>query len=301
MQFNKYHFSTSKNTLGLHKMIVLKYINDLKDELQKKRSQGQTIGFVPTMGALHQGHISLMQCARNQCDVVVVSIFVNPTQFNNKNDYEKYPRLYEKDIELLQNLQVCDIVFLPEEKEMYPQPEYRYFDLGFLEKIMEGAFRPGHFQGVALIVSKLFDIVMPNKAYFGKKDFQQLAVIRRLVDIEKYPIEIIACNTVREPHGLAMSSRNLRLSPVDFYNAKIIYQSLSQIPLWIFSKSIDEIKQLIKEKIEEVQPFKLEYIEIVDTYTLESVTDVKKHQSVTACIAVYCNDVRLIDNIEILL
>lgn len=282
-------------------MVVLKYIKDLKDELLKKRSQGQIIGLVPTMGALHQGHTSLMQCARNQCDVVVVSIFVNPTQFNNKNDYEKYPRFFEKDIELLQNLQVCDIVFLPEEKEMYPEPDHRHFDLGFLEQIMEGAFRPGHFQGVALIVSKLFDAVMPHKAYFGKKDFQQLAVIRRLVEIEKYPIEIIACNIVREPHGLAMSSRNLRLSSDDFHRAQVIYLTLSQIPMWLRTKTIDEIKQLVKNNIEAVSPFKLEYIEIVDTLTLKTVTNIEEHQSITACVAVYCNDVRLIDNIEILI
>lgn len=282
-------------------MIVLKYIKDLKDELQKKRNQGQIIGFVPTMGALHLGHLSLMQCARDQCDVVVVSIFVNPTQFNNKSDYEKYPRMFEKDIELLQNSQVCDIVFLPEENEMYSEPNHRHFDLGFLEEVMEGAFRPGHFQGVALIVSKLFDAVMPHKAYFGKKDFQQLAVIRRLVDLEKYPIEIIACNIVREPHGLAMSSRNLRLSSDDFHHAQVIYQSLSQIPMWIYTKTIDEIKQSVKEKIEAVSPFRLEYIEIVDTFTLKTVTNINEHHSITACVAVFCNDVRLIDNIEILL
>lgn len=280
-------------------MIVLKYIKDLKDELLKKRSQGQIIGFVPTMGALHRGHISLMQCARNQCDVVVVSIFVNPTQFNNKNDYEKYPRLFEKDIELLQNSQVCDIVFLPEEKEMYPEPDKRHFDLGYLETIMEGKFRHGHFQGVAQIVSKLFDAVQPHKAFFGKKDFQQIAVIKRLVELMNYPIEIISCEIVREPHGLAMSSRNLRLSSDDFHRAQVIYQTLSKIHTWLYIKTIDEIKQFVKDNIEAVSPFKVEYIEIVDTLTLKTVTNIKQHQSITACVAVYCNDVRLIDNIEI--
>ncbi|NSW45733.1 MAG: pantoate--beta-alanine ligase [Bacteroidales bacterium] len=280
-------------------MIVLKHIKDLKAELQARRNQGQTIGFVPTMGALHQGHLSLMQCARNQCDVVVVSIFVNPTQFNNKDDYEKYPRLFDKDIELLQNTKVCDIVFLPDEKEMYPTAEKRSFDLGYLEEVMEGAFRPGHFQGVALIVSKLFDIVMPHKAYFGKKDFQQLAVIRRLVELEKYPIEIVPCDIVREPHGLAMSSRNLRLSKIDFENAKIIYQTLSHIPEWIKVMTIQEIKTKVIESIESVAPFKVEYIEMVNTFTLKPIIDFKQHTSVTACIAVFCNDVRLIDNIEI--
>jgi len=280
-------------------MIVLKHIKDLKQELQAKRNQGQTIGFVPTMGALHQGHLSLMQCAQNNCDVVVVSIFVNPTQFNNKDDYEKYPRIFDKDIELLQNTKVCDIVFLPDEKEMYPKTDNRSFDLGYIEEVMEGAFRPGHFQGVALIVSKLFDIVLPDKAYFGKKDFQQLAVIRRLVELEKYPIEIVPCDIVREPHGLAMSSRNLRLSKTDFENAKIIYQTLLHIPEWIKVMTIQNIKTKVIHNIESVKPFKVEYIEIVDTFTLKPVIDFKQHTSVTACIAVFCNDVRLIDNIEI--
>lgn len=282
-------------------MIIIKHIRELQETISEAKKNNELIGFVPTMGALHAGHLSLIKKSHDECDKTVVSIFVNPTQFNNKADYEKYPRLYDADINLLVQEKTCDILFIPDEKEMYPEPDYRHFDLGYLEEIMEGAFRPGHFQGVALIVSKLFDAVKPDKAYFGKKDFQQLAVIRRLVELEKYKIEIVPCDIVREPHGLAMSSRNLRLSSDDFANAKIIYNTLSQISLWLKTRKIDEIKQAAKEMIEKTPPFKLEYLEIVDTFTLKTVINIKEHQSITACIAVFCNDVRLIDNIEILL
>ncbi|MGQ9847237.1 MAG: pantoate--beta-alanine ligase [Bacteroidales bacterium] len=282
-------------------MIVVKHISALKQIVARYKNEGKIIGFVPTMGALHKGHLSLVERAKKDSDVVVVSIFVNPTQFNDKTDYEKYPRLVEQDIRLLENEGKCDVVFLPSEAEMYPEPDKRHFDLGYLETIMEGKFRPGHFQGVAQIVSKLFEAVEPHKAFFGKKDFQQVAVIRRLVEIMNYPIEIISCDIVRESNGLAMSSRNLRLSSDDFHRAQVIYQTLSKIPMWLHIKTIDEIKQLVKDNIEAVSPFKLEYIELVDTHTLKLVTNLNEHKSITACVAVYCNDVRLIDNIEILL
>ncbi len=282
-------------------MIIVKHISELQQLVLQARKNNAIIGFVPTMGALHAGHLSLIKKSHVECTITVVSIFVNPTQFNNKADYEKYPRIYDTDIKLLENEKTCDILFMPDEKEMYPVPDHRRFDLGYLEEIMEGAFRPGHFQGVALIVSKLFDAVLPDKAYFGKKDFQQLAVIRKLVELGNYKVEIVPCDIVREPHGLAMSSRNLRLSKEDFNNAQIIFNALSKIPEWIQNKTIDDIKQQIKVMIENVPPFKLEYLELVDTFSLRTVVNIKEHRSITACIAVFCNDVRLIDNIEILL
>jgi pantoate--beta-alanine ligase len=282
-------------------MEVIRSISELQNALHKIRSANKVVGFVPTMGALHKGHLTLVQQAHEECQTVVVSIFVNPTQFNNKDDYEKYPRLFEKDIEKLQQEKTCDFVFLPSVEEMYPEPDTRHFDLGYLEEIMEGKFRPGHFQGVAQIVSKLFDMVKPDKAYFGKKDFQQVAVIKRLVEILHVPVEIIPCEIVREPHGLAMSSRNMRLSNEDFQQAKIIYQTLKQIPQWLKQYSIEKTKITASEFIQKTVPFKTEYVEIVDSSTLLPIKDISLHKSITCCVAVFCNDVRLIDNIEIIL
>ncbi len=281
-------------------MIVCKTINELNQALNNVGNQHKTIGFVPTMGALHEGHLSLIKRAQLECDVVVVSIFINPTQFNNREDFEKYPRLYNTDIKMLKESGACDIVFAPDEKEMYPTPDHRRFDLGYFEEIMEGKYRPGHFQGVAQIVTKLFDIVKPHKAYFGKKDFQQLAVIRKIVKDLQYPIEIIGCEIIREPNGLAMSSRNLRLSKSDFDNAGIIFNTLNAAKNWIKENiALEEIKTRVKNQIEAIPPFKVEYIEIVDSCTLLPVTNINNHRSIHCCIAVYCNDVRLIDNMEI--
>lgn len=281
-------------------MIICKTVNELRQVLNKLSDTHQTIGFVPTMGALHEGHLSLVKRARTECDVVVVSIFINPTQFNNRDDFEKYPRLYDSDIKILEESGTCDVVFMPDEKEMYPTPDHRRFDLGYLEEVMEGKYRPGHFQGVAQIVTKLFDIVKPSKAYFGKKDFQQLAVIRKIVKDLHYPIEIIGCEIVREPNGLAMSSRNLRLSKSDFDNAGIIFKALNFAKDLIKQNiDIEEIKTKVIEQIEAIPPFQVEYVEIVDSDTLLSVKNIDEHASIHCCIAVYCNDVRLIDNMEI--
>lgn len=282
-------------------MKVINSISDLKKLIENVKESDKTIGFVPTMGALHKGHLSLIEKAAQENDIVVVSIYINPTQFNNHEDFIKYPRIFEKDIALLENTQHCDILFMPDDKEMYPEPDNRVFNLGYLEDIMEGKYRPGHFQGVVKIVTKFFDIILPHKAYFGKKDFQQLAIIRYITKQLKYPIEIVACEIVREPHGLAMSSRNLRLSDKDFYNAKIIYETLSKIPNWIKQFDIPTIKENVIRNINTVEPFKVEYIELVDSYDLQIVKNINNHKSITACIAVYCNDVRLIDNYEIIL
>lgn len=238
--------------------------------------------------------------AYDECDCVVVSIFINPTQFNNRDDFEKYPRLYESDLKKLTEKGYCHVVFMPDENEMYPTPDNRHFDLGYLEQIMEGKYRPGHFQGVVQIVTKLFDIVKPHRAYFGKKDFQQLAIIRKIVNDLHYPIEIVGCDIVREANGLAMSSRNLRLAKSDFDNAAIIFKTLTSAKNWIKQNiTIEEIKTKVKKQIEAIPPFRVEYVEIVDSYTLLPVEHINEHQSIHCCIAVYCNDVRLIDNVEI--
>ncbi len=280
------------------KMKIIHHITTLQDELSQVRLNG-IIGFVPTMGALHQGHLALVQRAFNECHTVVVSIFVNPTQFNNRDDFDKYPRHYEEDIKKLEESGWCNLVFLPSVEEMYPTPDTRHFELGYLENIMEGKFRHGHFQGVAKVVSKFFDIIQPDKAYFGKKDFQQLAVIKKLIELLNYHIEIVPCEIVREPSGLAMSSRNQRLSNEDFNHAQVIYQALTQIPTWLNQYSIDEIKKRVIQFIQQTKPFMVEYIELVDSATLLPVVDIASHKSITCCIAVYCHDIRLIDNLEI--
>lgn len=280
-------------------MFVVKTVSELEGHVAIVKNEKKTIGFVPTMGALHDGHLSLIRQAKEECKFVVVSIFVNPTQFNDRSDYEKYPRIYDKDISMLENSNLCDLLFMPNEKEMYPQQEKRVFDIGYIENIMEGKYRPGHFQGVCQIVSKLFEIVKPDKAFFGKKDFQQLAVIRKLVKDLNFPIEIIGCEIVREDNGLAMSSRNLRLSKENYEKAGIIYQTLKQVEQWIHHYQIDEIKMLFKKHVEAIPPLKVEYVEIVDSETLLSVQEKIFHKSIHCCVAVLCEDVRLIDNIEI--
>ncbi len=280
-------------------MVITKLIVELKKHIDLFYKDNKIIGFVPTMGALHEGHLSLIREAKKQSDIVLVSIFVNPTQFNNRYDFEKYPRLYNRDIEILENSGLCDFLFMPDEKEMYPQPDNRTFNLGYLEEIMEGKYRPGHFQGVVKIVSKLFDIIKPNKAFFGKKDFQQLTIIKKIVKDFKYPIEIIGCETVRESNNLAMSSRNLLLTKEEFEKASIIYQTLKKVADWIHQYEIDEIKTLVINEINSVNPFQVEYVELVDSETLKPIEDINLHSSIHCFIAVFCNQVRLIDNIEI--
>ena len=280
-------------------MIIANTIKELTNHIETAKRNNKIIGFVPTMGALHDGHLSLITKAKKESDFVVVSIFVNPTQFNNRSDFERYPRLYDKDIQLLDNSALCDLLFMPNENEMYPQPDNRVFDLGYLENIMEGKYRTGHFQGVSKIVSKLLDVVKPDKAFFGKKDFQQLAVIKKIVKDLKYNVEIIGCEIIREQNGLAMSSRNLLLTKEEFEKAAIIYQTLKKVPLWINQYTIDEVKKLAEYNINNVPPFKVEYIELVDSETLLPIQNIHFHKNIHCCVAVYCNEIRLIDNIEI--
>lgn len=277
-------------------MEIIEYKYLLNSRIEAFRQQGKTIGFVPTMGALHKGHLSLVERAGVKSDIVVVSIFVNPSQFNNTDDLKKYPRNLQQDIEMLEK-SPCNVVFAPSVEEIYPEQDTRIFDFGYLDKVMEGLFRPGHFNGVAQVVTKLFDIVKPNKVFFGEKDFQQLAIIR---DLSKryYPeIEIIACPIVREENGLAMSSRNKLLSEEMRQKAAIISQTLFESCIFAKSNEIELTKKFVIEKINTVKELKMEYFEIIDGNRLQAVNAWNKCNYIVGCIAVYAENIRLIDNV----
>ncbi len=269
-------------------------------ELNKEK--GKTIGLVPTMGALHSGHTSLVARSVDENDITIVSIFVNPTQFNDAGDLKKYPRTITTDLAVLSEiLGHDDIVFVPEADDIYRDEQIPSIDLGHLDKIMEGKHRPGHFIGVVRIVKILLDLCQPGRAYFGRKDFQQLAVIRTLVKQTGIKTEIIGCPVVREENGLAMSSRNTRLSPSMRQNAGIIYQTLKKYHQQTVPFEIKSLKNKVIEEINACDQFDVEYFEIVDDDELKvliSVDDIKKESSYTGCIAVYAGEVRLIDNIQ---
>ncbi len=269
----------------------------LENELKNLRNSGNKIGFVPTMGALHEGHISLIKQSNLDNDITVVSIFVNPTQFNNKNDYSRYPRILSDDIEKLKNVK-CDFLFTPDEREMYPQEDTRDFDFGLLDKVMEGKYRPGHFRGVGLIVSKLFEIVNPHKAYFGEKDFQQVAIIKYLTKQLGFEIDIIACPIIREEDGLAMSSRNMLLSKEQRKNVSLISKTLFESVNNAKSLSVSETKDFVKRTINDNPFMDVEYYEIVDSETLQSVQSWNDKGEKYGCIAVNVGSIRLIDNIR---
>ncbi len=269
---------------------------DLAERVEKLKSQGKIVGFVPTMGALHKGHISLVNMAGLSCDVVVVSIFVNPTQFNNSADLERYPRDLNKDIALL-NGSACELLFAPSVKEIYPHPDSRIFDFGLIDKVMEGKFRPGHFNGVGQIVSRLFDIVKPNKAFFGEKDFQQLAVIRDLVKKLKYDIEVVACPIIREKDGLAMSSRNALLTDAHRKKAPIIAESLIESCNFAEANDVDNTKKFVIDRVNSVSELKVEYFEIVNGKTLQNINSWDECEFIVGCIAVFAGEIRLIDNV----
>jgi len=279
-------------------MIIVQTIKELIAEIEALKSAGKTIGFVPTMGALHRGHIELVSRSVKENDCCVVSVFVNPTQFNNASDLEKYPRDINRDAELL-NKSGCNIIFAPEASEIYNSDELNNnfeFDFGGLDKVMEGKFRPGHFNGVVQIVSKLFNLVQPNKAYFGEKDFQQLAIIHRMVEIMDFDVEIVDCSIVREESGLAMSSRNERLSAEQRKKAveisKVLFESRNFVP----ELSPNELKNWVVEKINAVDGLEVEYFEIANTTTLQTIASWTEPS--VGCIAVFCGEVRLIDNIR---
>jgi pantoate--beta-alanine ligase len=277
-------------------MHIFQSISVTKAFLKTIKDQKGTIGFVPTMGALHKGHLSLLAETRRNNDFVACSVFVNPIQFNNKSDLENYPRDIQRDIQLLESAG-CDFLFQPTEAEMYPEPVTETFDFGNLDKVMEGKFRPGHFIGVAVVVKRLLEIMEPDRTYFGLKDFQQLAIIQRMVKDYNIPVEIIPCSTVREDDGLAMSSRNQLLTKEDRTQATIIYEALKRVKVQSGSLRIKEIKNQIQDLFNNTRNAKLEYFEIVDMDTLEPILSWTESKRVIACIAVYFGKVRLIDNI----
>jgi pantoate--beta-alanine ligase len=260
------------------------------------KQQGKTIGFVPTMGSLHKGHLTLVAKARAENDIIICSIFVNPIQFNNPEDLAKYPRTPEADLTLL-NEAGCDIVFVPSEKEMYPEPDSTVYDFGKLDKVMEGRFRPGHFNGVAIVVRRLFEIALPDTAYFGEKDFQQVAIIKKMVQMFDLPVQIVPCPIIRESDGLAMSSRNQRLLPEERAIAPVIYSSLQKAAGSYSFFTPEGLKMMLYEDIEENPLIRVEYIEIVDMDSLLPVKNWDESKHVIVCVAVFLGQVRLIDNI----
>lgn len=279
-------------------MIIVQTIKELIAEIESLKSAGKTIGFVPTMGALHWGHRELVNTSAQENDCCVVSIFVNPTQFNNASDLEKYPRNIHRDAELL-NAAGCDIIFAPEANEIYNSEELNNnfeFDFGGLDTVMEGQFRPGHFNGVVQIVSKLFNLVQPNKAYFGEKDFQQLAIIHRMVEILDFAVDIVDCPIVREESGLAMSSRNERLSAEQRKKAVEISKVLFKSRNFVQKLCPNDLKNWVVEKINAVDGLEVEYFEIANTTTLQTIESWAEPS--VGCIAVFCGEVRLIDNIR---
>lgn len=277
-------------------MRVAKTISELKSLISGYKQENKTVGLVPTMGALHAGHKSLVDRARKENDIVVVSVFVNPTQFNNKQDLATYPRTEERDCALLEAAG-CDVVFMPAVEEVYPEPDNRQFDLGAVAEVMEGAHRPGHFNGVAQIVSKLFSFVEPDRAYFGEKDFQQIAVIRKMVQLEGFKLQIVACPIKREDDGLALSSRNVRLTAEQRQLAPNIYRVLKESCNFAKSHTVAETEKFVVDSLNALPQMEVEYYSIVDALTMQPVSDWADADSITGCITVYCGEVRLIDNI----
>lgn len=286
-------------------MKVVHTVADLKAELKAQRLANKSVGLVPTMGALHAGHASLVTRSLAENDVTVVSIFVNPTQFNDKNDLAKYPRTLENDCKLLENVLEIFVkkelvAFAPTVEEVYPEPDTRQFSYPPTDEVMEGGFRPGHFNGVCQVVSKLFMMTEPDRAYFGEKDFQQIAVIRRMVDDQKFPLQICPCPIVREEDGLALSSRNALLSPDERKIAVSISQALFASQHYAKSHTLKETKQWVIDTINAVEGLEVQYYEIVDGNSLLSLNDWDDSDYVVGCITVFCGaiPVRLIDNIK---
>lgn len=278
-------------------MEIFREIKPLRAFLREKNKAGFLIGFVPTMGALHQGHLSLIEASKKAGCFTVCSIFVNPAQFNNADDLKKYPRTLEEDVKMLQSIG-CDVLFSPTAEEIYPHISNTQFDFGSLGTTMEGEFRPGHFSGVALVVSKLFHIVEPDHAFFGQKDWQQFTIINQLVKDLNFNIQLHPIPTLREQDGLAMSSRNQRLTPVQRAKAIIFYQSLLECQSRLANgETLSIISSSIKSKIEQDKELKLEYLQLANRENLSSLNSVEEPNQAVLCIAGFVGDVRLIDNI----
>ena len=294
------------STLKERKMDIVNSVKELKEKIDAFRNENKTVGLVPTMGALHKGHASLVSRSVNENDVTVVSVFVNPTQFNDKNDLENYPRTLEADCKLLEK-QGTTIVFAPTVEEVYPEPDTRSFSYPPTDSVMEGAFRPGHFNGVCQIVSKLFMFVEPDKAYFGEKDFQQIAVIKAMVNDYRQQkaewalrLKICPCPIVREKDGLALSSRNTLLAPEERAIAPYIFKALAASVDYAKSHTVEETKQMAIERINSVEGLEVQYYDIVNADTLASVSNWKDAEHIQGCITVFCGKtpIRLIDNIK---
>ncbi|TXK36397.1 pantoate--beta-alanine ligase [Pontibacter qinzhouensis] len=276
-------------------MQVIEQASAIRSIVQALRCSGKSIGFVPTMGALHNGHLQLIRAAAQQNDITICSVFVNPTQFNNQEDYKLYPRSLEQDTAALAAVG-CDYLFAPTAADMYPEQSLLHFSFGVLEEVMEGAHRPGHFNGVAIIVSKLFHLVQPHRAYFGQKDLQQVAVVRQLVQGLGFDLEVVCYPTIREASGLAMSSRNKRLDVQQLEHATHLHKALLRAEAQIGAKPVAAIKEDIVAYLAKVPQLQLEYFEIANPATLQPVPDLSAEPEVALCIAAHVGPVRLIDN-----
>lgn len=277
-------------------MKVFNSAAELQAYITTERTAGRTVGFVPTMGALHAGHISLVKRALQECDRCVVSVFVNPTQFNDPKDLATYPRTFEADALLLAEAG-ADAVFHPSVEEVYPERDERIFEVGRVAEVMEGAHRPGHFNGVMQVVSRLFDIVRPDKAFFGDKDFQQIAVVRAMVRLIGSPVQIVDCPIIRESDGLALSSRNVRLTPEQRSIAPNIYRTLRESLDFAKEHTPAETEHWVVDQLNAIDQLRVEYYEIVDANSLERVKNWEESPRIQGCITVFCGEVRLIDNI----
>ncbi|MCC9136668.1 pantoate--beta-alanine ligase [Pontibacter silvestris] len=277
-------------------MQIIEQVSTIRQTVQELRCKGKRIGLVPTMGALHEGHLQLLRTSVQENDITICSIFVNPTQFNNPDDYKLYPRMLEQDIALLKTVG-CDYLFAPTAQEVYPQQQYLQFSFGKLEAVMEGEHRPGHFNGVATIVGKLFNFVQPHKAYFGQKDLQQVAIVRQLVHGLSFDLELVCYPIIREEDGLAMSSRNKRLNEKQRMLAPNLYKALQLAQSQLQAKPLQQIKEEVAAFLEPLEEVELEYFEFADSYTMQPVQSLQEGQELALCIAAYVGPVRLIDNL----
>ena len=276
-------------------MLVIHKIKEIEQLIAFEKQKGLTVGFVPTMGALHQGHISLIEISKKSTNLTICSIFVNPTQFNNPSDLTLYPRTPETDIKLLEAAG-CDILYMPEVSDVYPENDTRAFNFGFLDTVLEGATRPGHFNGVGQVVSILLEGVKPDKAFFGSKDYQQVMVVKELVKQLKFPVEIVSCPILRENDGLAMSSRNTRLSLEERKLASLIPIMMKEAKQIVLQKGVPEAKWFIEQEVIKVPLMKLDYYEICDANTLQSISTIDKDKQAISLIAIFVGKIRLIDN-----
>jgi pantoate--beta-alanine ligase len=278
-------------------MIIYHKSSDLTSHIETEKKNGKTIGFVPTMGALHEGHMSLIERSLGENDITVCSIFVNPTQFNNKTDFEKYPKTTVQDVQFLEEAG-CHILFLPDVEEIYP-PGFasEHFELGELENILEGAYRPGHFQGVCMVVERLLTLVPSTTLFLGKKDYQQCMVIQKLIELKSIPTKLVLCETKREIDGLAMSSRNMRLNPEERTQSRSIFETLTFMKNQLDSKPFEEIEKLAKQKLE-LAGFEVDYVRITDVQ-LQNIEKKKENSKIIGLIAATINGIRLIDNLTL--